>query len=71
LFVASLLFFDWRLALLPFVVRLIVQGVILKKAMKQLGEDDLWRWFPLFDIWMLVYYIMFAPSLWKKPQNRW
>ncbi|HUQ97371.1 MAG TPA: glycosyltransferase, partial [Chitinophagaceae bacterium] len=71
LFIASLLLFDWRLALIPFVIKLLVQGAILKKAMKQLAEDDLWRWFPLLDIWMFVYYLIFADSLWKKPRNSW
>lgn len=71
LFIASLIFFDWRLALIPFVIRLFVQGSILKKTMTKLGEADLWRWFPVFDIWMFGYYLFFAPTLWKKPRNRW
>lgn len=71
LFIATVLFFDWRWALIPFVLRLFLQGAVLKKAMRQLGEEDLWRWFLFFDIWMFVYYLIFAPSLWKKPRNSW
>jgi glycosyltransferase involved in cell wall biosynthesis len=71
LFVLSLLFFDWRWSLIPFLIRLFLQGFILKKAMQKLGEADLWRWFPLLDLWMVVYYILFAPALWKKPVNKW
>lgn len=71
LFLLSVVFFDWRWSLLPFVLRLLLQGVILRKAMRRLGEGDLWPWFPLFDLWMLVYYAIFAPSLWRKPRNNW
>ena len=71
LFVLSLIFFDWRWPLIPFGLRLLLQGAILKRAMRKLGEDDLWPWFPLLDVWMMVYYLIFAPALWKKPQNKW
>jgi cellulose synthase/poly-beta-1,6-N-acetylglucosamine synthase-like glycosyltransferase len=71
LLVASLLLFDWRLALIPLILRLAVQGVVLKKATKKLGEEDLWKWFVVFDLWMFVYYIIFAPSLWKRPRKSW
>ena len=48
LLAASLVFFDWRYALIPFAVRLLVQAIIWKKAMKKFGESDL---FPLFVLW--------------------
>jgi cellulose synthase/poly-beta-1,6-N-acetylglucosamine synthase-like glycosyltransferase len=70
-FVLSLLFFDWRFALIPFAVRLIVQGIIWQKAMKRLGEEDLFPLFPLWDIWQFFYYIIFAPSVYKKPRKTW
>ncbi|MDQ3682655.1 MAG: glycosyltransferase, partial [Bacteroidota bacterium] len=38
LLLASLLFFDWRWALIPLFARMIIQAVIWKKAMKQLDE---------------------------------
>ena len=68
---ASLLFFDWRLALIPFVVRMIIQAVVWKKALKKLNEDDLFPAFLFWDAWMFIYYILFAPALWKKPKKTW
>lgn len=71
LFVVSLIFFDWRLVLAVFGVRLLVQAIILNKSMKKMGEADLWPWFLFFDIWLFFYYIIFAPALWKKPGKKW
>ncbi|HUC81806.1 MAG TPA: glycosyltransferase [Flavisolibacter sp.] len=71
LFVASLLFFDWRFALVPLVVRYLVLGVIWSKAMKKLGEQDLFPLFIFWDLWQFFYYILFAQSLWKKPRKTW
>ena len=66
---------DWRLALILVpsiaVIKLLVQGIIQYKAMKKLGEQDLWPWFIVLDIWMFFYYIMFSPALWKKPSKKW
>ncbi len=70
LLVASL-FYDWQLALGAYLLRLIVQGIIFKKSMQRLGEDDLFAWWWLLDIWMFFYYIIFSTSLWKKPRNGW
>lgn len=71
LFPFSVLFFDWRWSLIPLVVGLAVKAFVLKKAMKKLGEADLWKWFPLLDVWMCFYYIIFAPALYRKPSHRW
>lgn len=65
--VLSCIFFDWRLALLPFVLRILTLGLVWKKAMQLLEENDLFRWFPLLDVWMFVYYLFFIPTLWRKP----
>lgn len=65
------LFFDWRLALIPFGIRLIVQGVIFHRTMRRLGEEDLFAWWWALDIWMFFYYIIFASTLWKKPRKAW
>lgn len=67
LLIASLLLFDWRWALLPFLIRLAIQAIVWKKAMKRLQEQDLFGWFLLLDIWMFVYYLLFIPTLWRKP----
>lgn len=71
LFVLSLVFFDWRYALIPFGVRLITQGVIWKKSMKRLGEEDLFPLFLFWDLWQFFYYIIFARSVYKKPRRTW
>jgi glycosyltransferase involved in cell wall biosynthesis len=71
LFVVSLFAFDWRYVLIPFGVRLLIQGFIWNKAMKKLGEGDLFPLFFFWDLWQFLYYIIFAPSLWKKPKKTW
>jgi glycosyltransferase involved in cell wall biosynthesis len=71
LFVGSLLFFDWRLALGIFGLRFLSQGFLYYKSMEKLNEKDLWAWWWLLDFWMFLYYIIFAPSLWKKPRQTW
>ncbi|HEY1112899.1 MAG TPA: glycosyltransferase [Chitinophagaceae bacterium] len=71
LFVLSLVFFDWRLALIPLVVRLLTLAIVWRKAMKRFNEDDLFGWFLFWDIWLFFYYIFFASSLWKRPRKSW
>jgi glycosyltransferase involved in cell wall biosynthesis len=65
------LFFDWRMALTLFGVRLVVQGYIFQKAMQKLGEEDLFPLWWLLDIWMFLYYLIFSTALWKKPRKAW
>jgi Glycosyltransferases, probably involved in cell wall biogenesis len=71
LFVLSILFFDWRYALGVFLLRFLWQGVIYYNAMKKLNEKDLFFWWWLLDIWMFIYYCIFAPSIWRKPKKSW
>lgn len=71
LFISSLLFFDWRYALVAFLARLITQVIIWKKAMRQLGEEDLFSLVLFWDVWLFFYYILFAPSVYKKPRKTW
>lgn len=71
LLAASLIWFDWRWALIPFALRLIMQGIVFGKAMKKMGEDDLRPWFFFFDLWMFFYYLIFAPALWRRPDKDW
>ena len=65
------IFYDWRLALALFGIRLLLQAIVLHKAMIKMGEKDLWPWFILLDMWMFFYYIIFAPALWRKPGKNW
>jgi len=71
LLVVSAVFYSWPLSLVVFGFRLLLQGFIFFKAMKKLNESDLWPLFLFFDLWMFFYYIIFAPSLWKKPRVSW
>ncbi len=71
LFIASLLYFDWRLALGVFALRFFTQALIYYKSMNQLQEKDLFAWWWLLDLWMFIYYCIFAPALLKKPRNTW
>lgn len=71
LFIASLIFFDWRIALGVFGLRFIVQGFVYYKSMQKLQEKDLWAWWWLLDIWMFFYYLLFTPALWRRPAKTW
>ena len=71
LLILSMIFFNWWLPLAIFILRLTTQGFIWYKAMNKLDEGDLWKYFLLFDLWMIAYYFLFAPSLWKKPKKQW
>jgi glycosyltransferase involved in cell wall biosynthesis len=71
LFIATLVFSDWKIALGIFSLRLLVQGIILFKSMDKLDEKGLWPWFWLLDIWMFFYYLIFMPSIWKRPKTSW
>lgn len=71
LFIASLVLFDWKLSLGVLGLRFISQAIIQYRSMKKLGEGDLFAWWWLFDIWMFLYYCIFAPALWRKPKNTW
>jgi glycosyltransferase involved in cell wall biosynthesis len=69
--IITAIFYSWQFALTLFGVRMILQGVVFFRSMKKLNEADLWPWFLLLDIWMFFYYIIFAPTLWKKPRQNW
>ena len=71
LLIMTAIFYDWRIALAILGLKFLIQGIIYYKAMKKLNEADLWPLFILLDIWMFFYYIIFAPSLWKKPERTW
>ena len=70
LFIVSL-FFDWKTTLIIFGIRFLLQAIIFHRSMRALGEEDLFPWWWLLDIWMFFYYIIFASTLWKKPRKDW
>lgn len=71
LFIASAIFYDWRWSLIPLALRLITLAIIWKKSMKKLNEEDLFSWFIFWDLWMFIYYLIFVPALWRKPNKTW
>lgn len=69
--IAAAIFYNWWLVLYIFGFRMLVQSAIWYKSMRKLNEADLFPYFILLDIWMSIYYLLFARSLWKKPADRW
>lgn len=67
----SIIYYSWWIALSVYAARLIIQAIILRKTMQKLNEKDLWPLFLFYDIWLFFYYILFFPSLWKKPKKTW
>lgn len=71
LFVATIFWVSPKTALIIFGIRLLFQGFIFYKTMKKLKEGDLFLWFPVFDVWMFFYYLIFSFSLFKNPDKKW
>jgi glycosyltransferase involved in cell wall biosynthesis len=71
LFFVSLFLFRWKLTLIFFAIRFIVQAFVIFKTTNQLDEKDLFPWFIFFDAWMFFYYLFFATSVFKKPAKKW
>jgi len=71
LLAANLALADLRVAAAIFGIRLLIQGVIYRKAMTRLGEADLWPWYPLLDIWQWAYYLIFIRAPWMAPRPGW
>ncbi|MEO7923053.1 MAG: glycosyltransferase [Chitinophagaceae bacterium] len=71
LLAVTIIFYDWRLVVPVFGLRLLLQGFVLYRSMEKMGEKDLWPWFIILDMWMFFYYIIFAPALWRKPRKGW
>ena len=67
----SLIYFHWTWTLILFAIRFLLQGLIYFRVMKKLNESDLFPYWWLLDIWMIGYYLIFAPSIWKKPRMEW
>ncbi len=71
LLIASIIFYNWKLSLIILGIKLLVQSVVYAKTMNKLGEKDLFPFFLFFDLWMFVYYGMFAPALLRKAKKEW
>lgn len=71
LFVLSIIFFNWQLALGVFILRFVVQAFVWFKTMSRLNEKDLFPLFWLLDIWQFFYLIIFSFALIQKPRSNW
>ncbi len=71
LVVAAALFFSWKLSLIVFAIKFLVQMVIYARVMIKLREQDLIPFVLFFDLWMFFYYIIFATALIRKPKQSW
>ena len=71
LLIASIIVYDWRIALGLFAVRTITQAIVYYRTMNKLDEKDLFAWYWFFDIWMFIYYCIFAPAIWRRPRKNW
>ncbi len=71
LLVTAAIFFSWKIALIIFGTRFLLQGFVFYKTMYKLNEKDLFPIFWLLDIWMFFYYLIFSLSLWRKPRKTW
>jgi len=71
LMAASIVLFSWKLTLIVFGVRFLVQAFVLHPGMKKLNEQAMYPWFLFIDIWMFFYYLIFAASVFRKPKRVW
>lgn len=71
LLVIPAMFYSWKLTLPVIAVRLSIQTVVMFNATKKLNEKDLFPYFILLDVWMMLYYIYFSLALFRKPAASW
>lgn len=71
LFIFCLVICDPRVVMIVYLIRMFIQAITWSKSMKLLKEEDLFPYFILWDVFLFVYYIVFAPSLVKKPSQSW
>ncbi|MFT3901696.1 MAG: glycosyltransferase [Niabella sp.] len=71
LLIAAAILFTWWWAVGIFLLRLMVQYLVMGKAMKKLNEADLIKWIFAMDLWMFFYYLFFSPLLLKKAKKSW
>lgn len=71
LFIACMIFFNWKIVLAIFSVRFLLQFLIFYRTMSKLDEKDLFPWFLLFDAWMFFYYLIFSVATVRKPPKTW
>ncbi|WP_346237147.1 glycosyltransferase [Niabella insulamsoli] len=68
---STLILSHWQAACVVLLIKSMAQYIIFSKAMRKLNESDLIKWIFFMDLWMFVYYLMFAGTLWKKEKKTW
>jgi glycosyltransferase involved in cell wall biosynthesis len=63
--------FQWKMVLIIYGVRFLLQGIDFGVAMRKLKEMDLFWLFPVLDVFQLFYNLALLPSLIKKPDTKW
>lgn len=71
LIIACCIWFDWRIGLGILMGKSLIQQLVFANVMKKLNEPDLRKWVLVMDLWMICYYLLFAPMLIKKEKKTW
>ncbi|WP_447641298.1 MULTISPECIES: glycosyltransferase [Chitinophagaceae] len=69
--VLAIVFYGWKIVVGMLLARLLLLSFVWYKSMSRLDEKDLWPYFFLFDLWNCLYYLLFLPSVFKKPAREW
>lgn len=71
LFYVGLLFLDLKIAALFFFVRMLILLPLVFSLFRKLNEMDLFKYFPLLDILLSIYYVLMAISPIFPNRNKW
>ena len=71
LFVYGLFTMYWHIALLLYGIRLMVAWPIVYRSSRRLKTTDVAIWFPLLDISMVGFYVVFTPALFFNSGQKW
>jgi len=61
----------WQYAISLLLARWVIEGLVFFPAMRRLNEKDIFSFFPLFDLLLLVYYIRFASPALVNKTSKW
>jgi len=61
----------WQYAISLLLARWVIEGLVFFSAMRRLNEKDIFSFFPLFDLLLLVYYIRFASPALVNKTSKW
>lgn len=71
LLIFSFFLTQWWIPVSIYGSRLLLQGLVYFRSMRKLDEQDLFFFYPLLDLWQWFYYLLFADTLFRKPQSFW